>query len=82
MSGLVNDPPHVFIVRIRKEARDGGGEWRGTVEYRPTQERIHFLHMEKLTEFISQKAGVRMVHRSNYLKVVFVRWLRRGIRKQ
>ncbi len=82
MTGLGNDPPHVFIVRIRKESRDKGYEWWGSVENISTQERIHFLHMEKLVEFILQKTSCRMAQESNYLKVVLARWLGRGARKK
>lgn len=45
---------HLFIVRVWRE--DGqpelGGQWRGSIEHVPSGQRIHFVSLATLTEFM------------------------------
>jgi hypothetical protein len=45
---------HLFIVRIWREDSQSapGGQWRGSVEHVPSGQRIHFVSLETLTEFM------------------------------
>ena len=45
---------HLFIVRVwREDSRSTpGGQWRGSVEHVPSGQRIHFVSLETLTEFM------------------------------
>lgn len=48
---------HVFIVRIRREAReipDAPPEWRGMIEYMPTGERRYFRDLNEITAFVGR----------------------------
>ena len=53
------DDRHLFIVRVwREDSRVApGGQWRGSVEHVPSGQRIHFVSLEALTEFVSQYWG-------------------------
>jgi hypothetical protein len=52
-----NDSRHLFIVRFWREESDSapGGQWRGSVEHIPTGQRAHFVSLEVLNTFISQR---------------------------
>jgi hypothetical protein len=47
---------HLFIVRIWREEGElpPGGQWRGSVEHVPSGQRVHFVSLETLSEFIEQ----------------------------
>lgn len=47
---------HVFIVRIWREPREiagAGVEWRGVIEYLPTQERRYLNDLQAIVSFIT-----------------------------
>ncbi len=59
MTKALSAPPedrHLFIVRIWREDSQAapGGQWRGSVEQVPSGQRIHFVSLDALTEFISK----------------------------
>jgi hypothetical protein len=45
---------HLFIVRVWREdsQAEPGGQWRGSVEHVPSGQRIHFVSLDTLTEFM------------------------------
>jgi hypothetical protein len=45
---------HLFIVRVWREDSPAtpGGQWRGSVEHVPSGQRIHFVSLEALNEFM------------------------------
>ena len=47
---------HSFIVRVWHEdsAEPAGGQWRGSIEHVPSGERLHFVSLEAVTNFINQ----------------------------
>ena len=47
---------HLFIVRVWREDSQAAprGQWRGSVEQVPSGQRIHFVSLDALTEFISK----------------------------
>ena len=53
------DERHLFIVRVWHEKSElaPGGQWRGSVEHVPSGQRVHFITLEALTEFVSQYWG-------------------------
>ena len=53
------DDRHLFIVRVwREDSRVApGGQWRGSVEHVPSGQRIHFVSLEALTEFVGRYWG-------------------------
>ena len=55
----VNEDRHLFIVRVWHEASElaPGGQWRGSVEHVPSGQRVHFITLEALTEFVGQYWG-------------------------
>ena len=55
----VNEARHLFIVRMWREDSQAmsGGQWRGSVEHVPSGQRVHFITLEALTEFVSQYWG-------------------------
>lgn len=73
MTGSMDNPPHVFIVRVWQDSRDAILEWRGSVEYVPTQERVFFRHTKKVTDFMLQKTGSHIPHYDNRLSAWFKR---------
>lgn len=51
---------HVFIVRVWREPREIEGampEWRGTIEYMPSAEKLCFKNLEAAIAFIIEKSG-------------------------
>ena len=52
-----NDNRHLFIVRFWREDSESapGGQWRGSVEHIPTGQRVHFVSLDVLNTFISQR---------------------------
>ncbi len=59
MTKTLPTPPedrHLFIVRVWREGSQSapGGQWRGSVEQVPSGQRIHFVSLDTLTEFISK----------------------------
>ena len=52
---------HVFIVRIRQEAREIAGaepKWRGSVEHLPSRTKGHFETLDAMADFIARQAGI------------------------
>jgi hypothetical protein len=47
---------HLFIVRLWQE-KTSSGEWRGFVEHVPSQQRIYFVSLNDLTDFIRLRLG-------------------------
>ena len=57
MTKTLTPPPedrHLFIVRVWREdsQAEPGGQWRGSVEHVPSGQRIHFVSLDALMEFM------------------------------
>lgn len=65
MFGTPNRPNHLFVVRLWRESQTGQPEaWRGSVEHIPTGQRLYFVSLADLSDFI----GFRMTADSASLK--------------
>jgi hypothetical protein len=47
---------HSFIVRVWREASAeiDSSQWRGSIEHVPSGQRIHFVSLDALSEFVSR----------------------------
>jgi hypothetical protein len=53
MSEAPRRPQHVFIVRLWTEAAEPTtAQWRGSVEHVPSAQRLYFVSLGDLTDFI------------------------------
>ena len=46
---------HLFIVRIWQQTEGTNPEWRGSVEHVPSGQRIYFLSLKDLNDFILEQ---------------------------
>lgn len=58
MSESAGRTEHLFIVRLwQEQEKTLSGEWRGFVEHVPSQQRIYFVSLNDLTDFIRLRIG-------------------------
>ncbi len=60
---------HLFIVRIWQEAsQHPGGHWRGSVEHVPSAQRLYFVSLNDLNDFITLRLSSRPLEGESAVK--------------
>ena len=59
MTKTLPNPPadrHLFIVRLWREDSQAapGGQWRGSAEHIPSGQRVHFVALDALSQFVGK----------------------------
>ena len=56
---------YAFIVRLWREDKNGAGDpgdWRGSVDYVVSDQRLYFIDLKGLSDFIYRHSGIRLPH--------------------